>query len=61
MRMQMSLWEPPPATKAPVVWPTLDDEQRAAVIAALARLIAKAARRHPQEGPASRGEEKGHE
>jgi hypothetical protein len=58
MRLQMSLWEPPQSSDTPLVWPTLDDEQRAAVVVALARLIAKAAIRPPQEGPASVAQEK---
>ena len=40
---QLSFLEAPqPAGVAPV-WPTLDEEQRAAAVAALARLIAKVA------------------
>ena len=58
MRLQMSFWEAPPSDGAPPVWPTLDDDQRAEALAALARLIAKAAICRRQQGTANRGEEK---
>ena len=61
MRLQLSFWEAPPSDGAPPVWPTLDDEQRAEVLATLARLIAKAAICRSQESPANRGEEKADE
>lgn len=40
---QMSFLEVPQPAGVALVWPTLDQEQRAEVVAALARLIAKAA------------------
>lgn len=61
MRLQLSLWEVPSADGDPRVWPTLDDEQRAEVVATLARLIAKAATCRSQESTANRGEEKADE
>ncbi len=42
MQLLMSFLETPPPGRAPV-WAALDDEQRAEVEAALARLIAKVA------------------
>jgi hypothetical protein len=39
---QLSLLEEPPPAGAAPVWQTLDEEQRAAIVGRLARLIAKA-------------------
>jgi hypothetical protein len=39
---QLSLLEEPPPAGAAPVWSTLDEEQRAAAVMRLARLIAKA-------------------
>lgn len=43
VQRQMSLLEPPQPAGAAPVWSTLDDQQRAKVVATLATLIAKAA------------------
>jgi predicted Fe-S protein YdhL (DUF1289 family) len=43
MRLQLSFWEARARAETPLVWATLDDEQRAEVVAALARLIMTAA------------------
>lgn len=60
MQLQMSfLKTAPPAGIAPV-WTALDTEQRAEVVAALGRLIAKMAAT-PDEEPAAHNEEKGDE
>jgi hypothetical protein len=63
MQLLMSFLETPPsaasAGRAPV-WTTLDDEQRAEVVAALARLIAKVATL-PNKARVAEREEKGDE
>lgn len=43
MQLQMSFLETPPSAGAAPVWAKLDPQQRAEVVAALARLIAKVA------------------
>jgi len=43
VQLQMSFLETPPPPKPTPVWATLDGQQRAAVVVALARLIAKVA------------------
>lgn len=43
MQAQLSLWEERNQSGALPVWSTLDDAQRAEVVATLARLIAKLA------------------
>lgn len=38
---QLSFLDPPPPDKGVPVWSTLDEEQRASIVAKLARLMAK--------------------
>jgi len=53
VQVQMSFLEtPPPAGVAPV-WTALDEEQRALVVAALARLIAKVSTLQDQQAAVS--------
>ena len=49
MQAQLSLWEERNESGALPVWSTLEDDQRAEVIATLARLIAKLAMRAADE------------
>jgi len=51
VKLQMSFLQTPPPAGAAPVWATLDAEQRAEVVAALGRLIAKVSTPPDQEPP----------
>ncbi|KPK36810.1 MAG: hypothetical protein AMJ69_12945 [Gammaproteobacteria bacterium SG8_47] len=54
---QLSFLEPPPQGKAPPVWTMLDEEQRAAVVRTLARMMAKTLAPTPGEHSDERAEQ----
>lgn len=54
---QLSFLEAPPPQNAPPVWNTLDEEQRAALVKRLARLIAKTIAPAPREHDNERTEQ----
>ena len=58
VQLQMSFLEPLPIPGAAPVWASLDTEQRAEVVAALRRLIAKVANTSGPEPPAGTEEKK---
>ena len=51
MQVQMSFLETPPPSGVAPVWTALDEEQRAIVVAALARLIAKVGILQDEQAP----------
>lgn len=60
MQQQMSFLETPTSPGAAPVWATLDETQRAEVVALLARLIAQGAARR-SEAAGAQAREKGNE